>query len=785
MRPLLLIAALAMAGPAAAGPVTGSELPAGNMAQLDVRLNGVPRGETLVLLSGNDVWIAIDDLHGFGVQSFEGERRIGSGKEWVSLGSLQPALRFDLEERTFTLSLTVGPALLGSARIDIGYERPAGTVMGDTTSGFVNYAAQVDLQRQVSGFGEAGVSSGPALVSSGFAVNPGGIPVRGITAFTYDLLSRLEKIVVGDAVVSGQGAGSSGVVGGITWARDYALDPYLVTAPRPAFTAFAPTPSTLEVWVNGAMVRQQTVPAGTLDLTGIPVVAGAGSVRTVLRDAYGREQTFDLRSNFAPSLLAPGFTEFGYTAGFLRNRLDSASFDYSRPMVLARHRGAIDEVVTVGGRVEASLDRVMAGPSVTMGTLFGQVDLELLGSVAQGATGGSAIVAWSWMGPRWSGGLRVRGTSASYATAVLDPWMDRPIGELTGFGSVSPVDRLSVGVDLAATRWRDGGESASATLRASLALGAGLTVLASATHTMGGFAAGPSAMLSLSWALGDRTTAQASAGAGGPGPAASAGVSHTLPVGTGYGYRVEGQAVAGASGGTGLFQYQTGFGRYEAQVDQLGTSTYGMVRAAGGIVIAGDRVFATRPVEEAYALVRVGVPGRHRVSGEPGGGRHRRPGGPPRARAPGPLLQPAVDPRRRHPDGLRGGQGRAAGRAGAQGRDGGPLRRDADSRRPGTAAAPGGRGAGSGRRRAGGGPGRRRDPGGHHVRRAILPGRRPPRSARRRGDLAGRHLQGHHRRPGEGGGPGRRDEHLRPSPAGRVGEAWTVSARRPRSAARP
>ena len=604
MPALLLIAAIALAAPAA-----GGEQPAGNLAQLDVRLNGAPQGEALVLLSGDDAWIGIDDLHGYGVQSFQGERRTWSGKEWVSLRSLQPQLRFDFEDRTFTLSLTVGPALLGTARIDIGYQRPAGTVMGDSTSAFVNYAAQVDLRKQVSGYGEAGVSSGPALLSSGFAVNPGGQAVRGITAFTYDLLSRLERLVVGDAVISGQGAGSSGVVGGVTWSRDFSLDPYLVTAPRPAFTAFAPTPSTLEVWVNGAMVRQQPVPAGTLDLTGIPVVAGAGSVRTVLRDAYGREQSFDLRSSFAPGLLAPGFTEFGYTVGFLRSRLDVESFDYNRPLILARHRGALDEVITVGGRAELSLDRAMAGPSVTVGTLLGQFDLELLGSVAQGATGGSAGLSWSWMGRRWSSGLRMRATSPAYATAILDPWADRTLAELNAFGSVSPVDRLGLGVELAASRWRDGGDSASATLRADLALGAGLTLLASATHTVGGFTSGPSGMISISWALGDRTTAQASAGGGAPGPTASAGVSHTLPVGSGYGYRVEGQAGAIASQGSGLFQYQTGFGRYEAQVDQLGTTTYGAVRAAGGIVVAGDRVFATRPVEEAYALVRVGVPG--------------------------------------------------------------------------------------------------------------------------------------------------------------------------------
>jgi outer membrane usher protein len=622
VRAFLVIAAVALASPAVAGEPPPSNPAAPDLtldspgalspplrAHLDVRLNGLPKGVALVLLEGDDAWLPIDDLHGYGLQSFDGARRKRDGKEWVSLRSLGPQLRFVLDDRALSLDLTVGPALLGSDRIDIGYQRPTGTLMGDATSAFVNYAAQVSLRGQASGYGEAGVSSGPALLSSGFAVTPLGMPVRGMTAFTYDFLSRLEKLVVGDAVVSAAGVGSSGVVGGVTWGRDFALDPYLVVAPRPAFTAFAATPSTLEVWVNGAMVRQQPVPAGTLDLTNIPVVAGAGDVRTVLRDAYGREQTFDLRSNFAPGLLAPGLTDFGYTAGFVRNQLDTRSLSYGRPVLLGRHRVGLDEVVTVGARAEVSLDRFMAGPSVTLGTLLGQVDLEVVGSVAQGLPGGAAGLGWSWMGRRWSSGLRLRGTSPAFATAVLDPWRDRQLGDLTAFGSVSPIERLGLGVDLAAARWRDSGNTASATLRADYALGVGITVLASVTQTVGGPAAGPSGMLSVSWALGDRTTAQAAASGSSPGLAASAGVSRSLPVGPGYGYRVEGEAGAVASRGSGLLQVQTGFGRYEAQVDQLGSTTVGAVRAAGGVVIAGDRVFATRPVEEAYALVRVGVPG--------------------------------------------------------------------------------------------------------------------------------------------------------------------------------
>ncbi|HQR30201.1 MAG TPA: hypothetical protein PLL32_07310 [Anaeromyxobacteraceae bacterium] len=620
MRTALAIGALVLAVRASAGdlPVPASPPPTlespgalspAIRAHLDVRVNGAPRGEVLVVLEGEDAWMAAEELHRLGAQSFEGTRRRIDGAEWVSLGSLRPQLRWDLDDRTFSLSLTIGPALLGRERIDVGYDRPAGTVVAEATGGFLNYAAQVDLRGQVAAFGEVGASSGPVLLSSGFAVNPGIGAVRGVTALSWDLLSRLEKVVIGDAVVSAPGVGTSGVVGGLTWQRDFALDPYLVVAPRPSFTAFAATPSTLEVWVNGAMVRQQQVPAGTLDLANLPVVAGAGQVRTVLRDAFGREQAFDLRSSFAPRLLAPGITDVGYTAGFLRSRMDASSFDYARPVLLGRHRVGLDEVVTVGGRAEASLDRLMGGPSLTLGTVFGQFDVEALGSVAAGTPGGAAAVGWSWMGQRWNAGMRLRGATASFATAVLDPWADRAVAEANGFFSVSPVDRLGLGIDLTASRWLAGGDAGSATLRADLAIGGGLTALVSYTHTVGGPAAGPSGMLSLSWALGSQTNAQASTGAGVTGATASAGVARALPVGPGYGYRVEAEAGTVASRGTGLFQVQTGFGRYEAQVDQMGSTTLGAVRASGALVTAGSRIFATRPVEEAYALVRVGVPG--------------------------------------------------------------------------------------------------------------------------------------------------------------------------------
>jgi outer membrane usher protein len=590
-------------------PVSATGARALRRAYFDIRMNGQPRGDTAALLDGEDLWLPVEDLHGFGVQSFEGARLRQDGKEWVSLGSLSPQLRFAIDTDALRLELSVGPGLMPTGMVEIGYGRPKGTIVGDSTAGFLNYAAQVDLQGHASGFGEIGFSSGPALATTAFSVGPDGLPVRGLTAFTYDFLPRLETLTVGDAAISAGAIGTSAVVGGVTWARNFRLDPYLVVAPRPSFSAFAATPSTVEVWVNGMLVRQQSIPAGTIDLANIPVASGSSDVRTVVRDAFGREQVYDLRANLAPQLLAPGLSEFAYTLGFVREAASSASFSYTRPVALGRHRVGLDDVLTVGGRAEASLDRFMAGPSLTVGTLVGQFDVEAVGSVAQGITGGAGSAGWSWSGRRWGGALRVRGTTPFFSTAVLDPWMDRPVLDLGANFSVLPVERLSLALDLVGSRWRDGGDSASATIRASVAVGFGLTVIASATQTFGGPTAGPSGMLSFSWALGDQTTAQASTGGGAQGMTGSAGASRPLPPGAGYGYRVQGDLATGVQSASGLFQYQTGFGRYEAQVDQVNATTLGAVRAAGGFVVAADRVFATRPVEEAYALVRVGVPG--------------------------------------------------------------------------------------------------------------------------------------------------------------------------------
>jgi outer membrane usher protein len=87
-------------------------------------------------------------------------------------------------------------------------------------------------------------------------------------------------------------------------------------------------------------------------------------------------------------------------------------------------------------------------------------------------------------------------------------------------------------------------------------------------------------------------------------------VQKPRPLGPGFGYRAAVTRTGEETRGTGLLQYESPYGRIEAGYDRtraVGTSS---VSIATGIVAIDGRVFATRPVQDSFALVSVpGVEG--------------------------------------------------------------------------------------------------------------------------------------------------------------------------------
>ena len=83
-------------------------------------------------------------------------------------------------------------------------------------------------------------------------------------------------------------------------------------------------------------------------------------------------------------------------------------------------------------------------------------------------------------------------------------------------------------------------------------------------------------------------------------------LQRSLPAGTGFGYRLSGD---GHTYGNSALQLQGPYGRYEVTHDRIEGAHTTAVRASGGLVAIGGGIYATRPVEDGFALVQVpGVP---------------------------------------------------------------------------------------------------------------------------------------------------------------------------------
>ncbi len=200
--------------------------------------------------------------------------------------------------------------------------------------GFVNYGL-LGTHDTAGNIGSASIELG-AFNSFG-AINSTGVAVAGEgqhkytrldTTWTYPMPERLTTVRAGD-IVSRPGAwGRSLRYGGVQYGTDFTLQPNLVLLPGQAIAGAAAVPSTVDVFVNNALVAQQQVRPGPFSIGNVPPITGTGDLTLVVRDELGREQVISRPFYASASLLRAGLSDFTYEAGYLRENYGVSSDDY-------------------------------------------------------------------------------------------------------------------------------------------------------------------------------------------------------------------------------------------------------------------------------------------------------------------------------------------------------------------------------------------------------------------------------------------------------------------------
>lgn len=185
---------------------------------------------------------------------------------------------------------------------------------------------------------------------------------RGNVRAIKDVPDRMVRYAMGDLSYPVSGLQAFAPMAGVSIARNFSLQPYTITEPTGQTSFILTSPSRVDVYVNGIMMRSLQLDAGPYDLSDFPVTNGANDVKLIITDGAGRveEKDFSLLSD--ASLLKKGLHEYAYNVGVLSYvKAGKIHYETKKPAFSGFHRYGISDVLTGGFSLQGDADVQQAG----------------------------------------------------------------------------------------------------------------------------------------------------------------------------------------------------------------------------------------------------------------------------------------------------------------------------------------------------------------------------------------------------------------------------------------
>lgn len=489
--------------------------------------------------------------------------------------------------------------------------RPAATPLSQASGGFVNMdlvGTEIAHTSTLAGAFELGLFRPGGFGGSSWTMGAAGGAeiVRLDTSWTFDFPDTRSRMRLGDAIASGGSIGAPFRFGGLQWGTDFSLDPSFVTFPIPSFSGEAAAPSTVELYINGALRLRERVDAGPFELTDAPVVAGAGVAQVVVTDALGREQMIGAPFYASPLLLRPGLTDFSVAVGAEREHFARESANYGRPFVLGAYRRGLTEHLTAEARGEIGEDIASLGGALAFASsALGEWNARAAVSSGARGDGGFAGIGWAYAGQTLTLAADIEAASASFERLGQRETLARRRARATFGLELGRYGSLSVSGALQQTRAQPRVETLSFAYAPPAAAFGALSFTALYVDDGDPFAAFG---VSLVRPLGARGSGMAAVQADDGAVTARARLQSAAPLDGGWGWRL------GASQGEDE--------RFDAALTLRGATFEARIeasRAPGADGLRGQfetalawmrgAIMPARPIRESFALVDIGFPG--------------------------------------------------------------------------------------------------------------------------------------------------------------------------------
>jgi outer membrane usher protein len=407
-----------------------------------------------------------------------------SGARWLCVEGI--GLKYQLDPAQLTLALDFPPELYGGSRASFVTDDRVPVTYAP--GGFLNYDLRYDRSAGLTSLGanwEVGIFGRAGLFTSSFFTgNNDRGTIRLDTAFRRDDPERITSAVAGDTITRAGSYGASVRIGGLQYQRNFGNAPLLITYPSADVAGTAVVPSTVDIYIGNAKAYSTDVKPGPFSVQNLPVPVGAGNVRVVVRDVFGKETLAVVPYVRYDAMLKEGLHDFSYEAGFLRRNYAVTSNEYSDFAAVATHRYGVTDRLTLEGRAEAMADRGNLGGLIQMTVpVLGLVGIG--GAVSAGNGTGTLGKAFFQRNERdWSIGAAAQQQSQNYMDIASDPGQIRTLGTRQVSASARVGERHWLNV-LGLRTTDQAGEFNTATLGWSYSLTPSATLTASLSRFSG------------------------------------------------------------------------------------------------------------------------------------------------------------------------------------------------------------------------------------------------------------------------------------------------------------
>lgn len=601
----------AVSGSLAAASAPASEQTGATLHEviLTVSINGDPAGEPLVMLRGADgaLYVAQQLLAQWRLRAPPAPALTREGVRYVRLDAIG-GVALAIDEAAQSLAVTADPRLLAPTRLAYAVIEPGEEVISGTGA-FFNYDLSGEMSAGSTSLGgavEAGLFTALGVGVSSFVGHwskGSASLIRLDSNWTIDDPVNMRSLRLGDSISRGGIGGVPLRFGGLQLARNFAVQPGFATIPLPSLSGSAAVPSVVDIYVDNALRDSRNVPPGPFEITGLPIVTGAGDVQLIVRDLLGREMAYSQSYYSAPRMLARGLHDYAFEAGLLRRSFARKSNDYGAVMLSASDRYGFSDNLTGEAHVEASRQVQVAGIGAALAIDgLGLAEFKLAGSRSPRGAGGQLGINLERRSRSFSLGIAAEVASAGYMSVGLGD--RRPPTSLISAFTAAPTPFGSIGLSYLRRDGRSERDVEYAGVNASLRLGRLGSVQLVGRKSLKG-ANDLAADLLFIMPLGNRGSASAGAALLRGRSSVTATTQRNLPVGDGFGYHFTATrgAIDRIDGKVGL---NTSFGAHDAQLTWVDGRTGVRLSTSGGIGMVGGELFAARRLDQSFAAVTVG-----------------------------------------------------------------------------------------------------------------------------------------------------------------------------------